>query len=331
LLTCDQTTMTAVNTPGEIRSRPVTRCLLCESAGDKMYTDLSDRFFGASGHWDFRRCMNPACGLWWLDPLPLAEDLPKAYETYCTHTDELSSPSVRRRLERIALRTMLSLMGIDREREQSRSLHLDRTRPGRLLEVGCGAGTRLTRLRDRGWDVVGQELDSLAAEVARKTYGLSVIVAPLESAGFSENSFDAVASNHVLEHVLDPVELLTQSYRLLRPGGNLIVVTPNVDSFLHRHFGVYWRALDPPRHLHLFCPRTLIQAAERAGFRDVHCRTSTANAFSVATGSLFLRRNQPANSPQVQGLGLWWQLRARLSHAADPFSGEECVLQARKP
>jgi 2-polyprenyl-3-methyl-5-hydroxy-6-metoxy-1,4-benzoquinol methylase len=327
----NQATMTVLNAPREIRSRPVTRCRLCENAGKEMYTALSDRFFGAPGRWNFTRCVNPACGLWWLDPMPLAEDLPKAYETYCTHTDELSSPSVRRRLERVALRTMLTLMGIDREREQSRSLYLDQTPPGRLLEIGCGAGARLARLRNRGWDVVGQEVDSIAAEVARKTYDLTVVVAPVESAGFSENSFDAVATNHVIEHVIDPVKMLTESYRLLRPGGNLIVVTPNVDSYLHRHFGVCWRALDPPRHLHLFCPRTLRQAAECAGFRDVHCRTSAANAFSVATGSLFLKRNQPANSLVIQGVGLWWQLRARLAHVSDSFSGEECVLHARKP
>jgi SAM-dependent methyltransferase len=296
-----------------------------------MYTDLSDHFFGASGRWNFRQCINPACGLWWLDPRPIPEDLAKAYETYCTHSDELSSPTLRRRLERVTLRTMLALIGIDREREQSRSLHLDHTPPGRLLEVGCGAGARLARLRDRGWDVVGQEVDSRAAEVARKTYGLTVVVAPLESAGFPEASFDAVASNHVLEHVIDPIELLSQSYRLLRPGGNLIIVTPNVDSFLHHHFGVCWRALDPPRHLHLFSPKTLTQAAERAGFRDVQCRTSAANAFSVATGSLFLKRNQPASSPVVQGLGLGWQWRARRAHARDAASGEECVLHARKP
>ncbi len=296
-----------------------------------MYTDLSDRFFGAPGRWNFKRCLNSTCGLWWLDPMPLAEDLPKAYETYCTHTDELSSPSVRRRLERVALRTALSLMGIDRERERSRSLYLDQTPAGRLLEIGCGAGARLARLRDRGWDVCGQEVDSLAAEVARKTYNLLVVVAPVEDAGFTENSFDAVAMNHVIEHVPDPVGLLTESYRLLRAGGDLIVVTPNVDSYLHRRFGANWRALDPPRHLHLFCRRTLTQAAERAGFRDVHCRTSAANAFSVAAGSLFLRHNRPANSPGIQGVGLWWQLRARLAYAANPFSGEECVLHARKP
>jgi 2-polyprenyl-3-methyl-5-hydroxy-6-metoxy-1,4-benzoquinol methylase len=323
--------MTAANIPREIRSRSVARCRLCEGESKEMYTDLSDHFFEAPGHWNFRRCVNPACGLWWLDPLPIAEDLPKAYETYSTHSDELTSPGPRRRLERVALRTALSIMGIDREREQSRSLYLSGTPPGRLLEVGCGAGARLARLRDRGWDVHGQEVDAVAAEVARQTYNLPVVVAPLESAGFSENSFDAVAANHVIEHVPDPVELLRQSWRLLRPGGDLIIVTPNVDSFLHRHFGACWRHLDPPRHLHLFSPKTLRQATERAGFRDVHCRTSAANAFSVATGSLFLRRNHPVNSLRVQGAGLWWQLRARLAHASDPFSGEECVLHARKP
>jgi SAM-dependent methyltransferase len=314
-----------------IRNRPLPYCPLCNSAGTEMYAGLADRFFGATGRWNFRRCVNPDCGLWWLDPMPLAEDLPKAYEDYCTHVDDSSVPSLRRRFERAAFRFALCLMGLDRERERSRSLYLSQKPPGRLLEVGCGAGTRLSRLRARGWDVCGQEVDLLAAEVARKTYNLTVVVAPLESAGLAENSFDAVAMNHVIEHVVDPVGLLAESCRLLRPGGDLVVVTPNANSFLHQHFGVHWRALDPPRHLHLFSPTTLSQAAARAGFRDVCCWTSAANAFSVATGSLYLRHHRPANSIAVQCVGLWWQLRARLARASDSNSGEECVLHARKP
>ena len=263
--------------------------------------------------------------------MPLAEDLPRAYENYCTHVDDSSVPSLRRRLERAAFRSALCLMGLDHERERSRWLYLKQKSPGRLLEVGCGSGARLARLRDRGWDVWGQEVDPLAAEVARKTYNLTVVVAPLEFAGLAENSFDAVAMNHVIEHVIDPVGLLTESYRLLRPGGDLVVVTPNVDSFLHRCFRACWRWLDPPRHLYLFCPATLCLAAQRAGFEDARCWTSVANAFSVATGSLYLRRNRPADSLAGQCVGLWWQWRARLAHASDPNSGEECVLHARKP
>jgi hypothetical protein len=72
------------------------------------------------------------------------------------------------------------------------------------------------------------------------------------------------------------------------------------------------------------------QAAVRAGFGDVQCRTTAANAFSVATGSLYLQRRRPANSIAAQWVGLQWQLRARLAHASDPNSGEECVLRARK-
>ena len=173
-------------------------------------------------------------------------------------------------------------------------------------------------------------MDPLAAEVARKTYNLNVVVAPLESAGLTENSFDAVAMNHVIEHVVDPYRLLTECYRLLVPHGELVVVTPNVNSFLHRCFRECWRWLDPPRHLYLFCSATLCQAIQRAGFEDVRCWTSAANAFSVATGSLYLQHNRPANSFAVQCTALWWQWRARLAHASDPNSGEECVLHARK-
>ena len=323
--------MTAAKATNEIHNRPQPRCPLCDSAGVEIYTGLTDGLFGAPGRWNFRRCENPDCGLWWLDPMPLMEDLPKAYEHYSTHVDDSSSPDLRRRLTRATFRFALCLMGLDGERERSRSLYLSQKSPGRLLEVGCGSGTHLVRLRDQGWNVCGQEVDLLAAEVARKTYNLDVVVAPLESAGFAENSFDAVAMNHVIEHVVEPVHLLAECHRLLRPGGDLIVVTPNVDSFLHQHFRAYWRALEPPRHVHLFNPGTLRQAVHRAGFGDACCWTSTANAFSVATGSLYLRHHRPVDSLIVQCVGLWWQLRARLARVLDPNSGEECVLHVKKP
>lgn len=48
-----------------------------------MYRDLRDELYGAPGRWGFRRC--PRDNLWWLDPRPLADELPKVYARYCTH------------------------------------------------------------------------------------------------------------------------------------------------------------------------------------------------------------------------------------------------------
>src|SRR6185437_6809996 len=61
------------------------RCDVCGSAGEPLYRGLSDGMFYAAGSWSVSRCCNGNCGLLWLDPMPLAEDLPAAYESYYTH------------------------------------------------------------------------------------------------------------------------------------------------------------------------------------------------------------------------------------------------------
>src|SRR6185369_11326195 len=70
-----------------IRTVPRPECLLCGSKGELLYRSLPDRLFGAPGTSDFKRCPNPDCGLLWLDPKPLAEDLHLAYKQYFTHAN----------------------------------------------------------------------------------------------------------------------------------------------------------------------------------------------------------------------------------------------------
>src|SRR5205823_7950910 len=113
---------------------------------------------------------------------------------------------------------------ISGERKRLGLMYLDRVPPGRVLDVGCGDGSRLARLRSLGWDVMGQEMDPKAASRAGETYGVRVHVGPLEGAGFNEGEFDAIVMNHVIEHVHDPVRLLAQCARLLRKGRTLIAV-----------------------------------------------------------------------------------------------------------
>ena len=281
-------------------SRPCPNCLLCGRAGTLLYQGLTDKFYGAPDQWNFTRCSNPSCRLVWLDPMPTSDDLPLAYQNYCTHSETTSMGSP---LSRAVFQLCLRIMRLQGERERSRLVFLDQQPPGKLLEVGCGSGARLARFRNLGWDVQGQDVDPVAAAVARGTYKLPVFVGPLEQAGFAPGTFDAVALNHVIEHVLDPVALLAECHRVLRPGGTLSLITPNAASYLHQRFGQHWRALDPPRHLHLFSPATLPQIAQRAGFAKPHCWSSAANAFSVALGCRQLQRGQPARAP-----ALWLQL-----------------------
>lgn len=296
-----------------------------------MYENLRDRLFGAPGTWSFRSCPNPQCALLWLDPAPLEQDIALAYRNYYTHAPPPASTGPLRR----AYRLLLPLTPLLRQRQRLRAMCLDTVKPGRVLEVGCGAGQRLAALRKIGWQAEGQEIDPQAAALARQMHGLQVHLGPLEQLALPEESFDAVVMNHVIEHVHDPARLVAECRRLLKPGGRFVAVTPNAGSFLHKRFGSSWRGLEPPRHLHIFSPRTLPQLAERAGLARARCWTSAANAFSFALGSLLIQRRsahaaaaRPGLAIQLRALAL--QLREHAALAGNPAIGEECVLEATK-
>jgi SAM-dependent methyltransferase len=91
----------------------------------------------------------------------------------------------------------------------------------------------------------------------------------LENTRFPDQSFDAVTLNQVIEHVHDPVSLIRECLRILKPGGKLVLATPNIESFGHQIFGRNWSHLDSPRHLMLFSMKTLRECAVRAGFLSI--------------------------------------------------------------
>src|SRR5438046_3175301 len=75
----------------EIRSRAFPVCRLCGKPGERIYSGLSDKLFGTPGTWTLKQCSRPECGLAWLDPMPLEQDIDKAYTGYHTH-DESPAP-----------------------------------------------------------------------------------------------------------------------------------------------------------------------------------------------------------------------------------------------
>ena len=92
-----------------------------------------------------------------------------------------------------------------------------------------------------------------AVQVARQR-GLEVDCGAVEDQRYPAAAFDAVTLNHVIEHVPDPLATVAECRRLLKPGGRLLMFTPNAGSLAHWMFGRDWRGLEPPRHLHLFAP-----------------------------------------------------------------------------
>src|SRR5277367_1768563 len=68
-----------------IRTRNAPNCAVCGREGKLLYENLTDRLFEAPGIWRFRKCLTTRCGVVWLDPAPLDEDIAIAYRTYSTH------------------------------------------------------------------------------------------------------------------------------------------------------------------------------------------------------------------------------------------------------
>jgi len=324
-----------------IACRPQDNCIICGSAGSILYRDLEDRLFGASGRWNFSACRNADCRLLWLNPQPLSAEIGAAYRNYYTHQTMIAKAGWRRRLAAKALRLLaeagMFLGGLRRERLEVKSMHLQGRPPGSLLEIGCGSGAFLARMAASGWRVQGIESDPAAAAAAERNFAIPVRVGELAEMRLAPASFDAIVMNHVLEHVFDPLALLGECRRLLKPGGLLVCVTPNADAWGRKHYGANWRGLEPPRHLHIFSLSALARAADIAGFVQQRVYSTTVNTWIIDSASRSLAAAAPgadiaaeARRPRRLLSSLATQVWLAQRNRSRGGLGEECVLVASK-
>lgn len=145
---------------------------------------------------------------------------------------------------------------------------------GRLLDVGCATGFLLDEARRRGWQTAGVEVSEFASEYARTEGKLDVLSTTLRDATYPAEHFDAIVMDDVVEHLSDPEEELREVWRILKPGGIVLIHTPNIDSLWYKLMGKHWVHLRPVEHLYYFSPATLTKLLERVGFRVVRTRPS---------------------------------------------------------
>lgn len=130
--------------------------------------------------------------------------------------------------------------------------------PGTMLDIGCGAGSFLESMRNKGWSVYGVEINEKAVQLAQSK-GLNVIKGSLTAGSFPAETFDYIRASHSFEHMARPHEILNEIYRLLKPGARLLVAVPNFESLTARVFGQHWYHLCPPVHVFHYSNQTLPQ------------------------------------------------------------------------
>lgn len=157
----------------------------------------------------------------------------------------------------------------------------------RVLDVGCGSGYDLLRLKDLGCGLFGVETDAEAAAQARAN-GIRVFHGPIHRADFPDGHFHHVTMNHCLEHVHDPAASLVNVRRMTHPEGRIHLTIPTADSASFRIFRAGWYHLDVPRHLHFFTHESFRRLVGACGLRIVHrgCRSGTRGLRRSVKGPL---------------------------------------------
>ncbi|HYM10622.1 MAG TPA: class I SAM-dependent methyltransferase [Bryobacterales bacterium] len=155
------------------------------------------------------------------------------------------------------------------------------SRGASLLDLGCGNGTMLASFRDRGWQLTGADVSSSGIQLARRTWP-GIHFERLDATGdvsmLGLGQYDAIISTEVIEHVFLPHEFVKNCYRLLKPGGILILSTPyhgylkNLVIALTGGFDRHWNPLFDYGHIKFWSVSTLSHLLYEAGFDNLEWR-----------------------------------------------------------
>lgn len=263
--------MTTMNAVGLVLE-PV-RCPRCGAEASRRLLSGRDWLYGIPGEFYVAECTG--CALWFQNPRPTLDTLPAAYPSaYSPHVPAQAAAASSSKLPSVvqalrALRSRLARLNpvprFMEARAQRASLTPQLVPHGRILEIGCAAGHRLTELRGQGWtSIVGIEMVPTAAERAR-ALGFDIRCARVEEAldVIPDRSLDAVVSSMVLEHLYDPFAVLGKVAHKLKPGGQLLFSTVVRDAVDARLYGRYWAGFDFPRHMVHFRRQDLLTALNR--------------------------------------------------------------------
>ncbi|KUR71905.1 methyltransferase [Novosphingobium fuchskuhlense] len=246
-------------------------CPLCGRHETRFHAEAHDIEYCTSDEsWIWHAC--DPCGVLFIDPMPvdrLGTIYPANYYSYGAGEAGGKASTVQKIKEALDRRRFKSLLSTVRGNQLS------------VLDIGGGSGWLLDMVRDadpRVTQTTVVDLDAGAAGLARAK-GHTFVQGRIEDAAL-DGTFDFILMLNLIEHVADPRAMLAKVRRLLKPGGQLFIKTPNyasLDARLFRHRS--WAGFHTPRHFVLFQRRSLETLARECGLEPV--------SFSYTQGAPF--------------------------------------------
>ncbi len=200
------------------------------------------------------------------------------------------------------------VLGGDRVRVKVWTKHLHLLRrlsgasgKGKLLDIGCGLGFFPDMAQRSGWEAHAVEVGDFAAKYARDKFKLDVFAGTVEEANFPSAHFDVVTLWDLMEHLNKPEQTVAEISRITKPGGLILIFTPNQDSLVDRLIYLTYRfsvgkarslaqkVYIPVQHLCFFSPRVLTLILRRQSYEVEYFETVPLQAYRCSIASRIVR------------------------------------------
>jgi SAM-dependent methyltransferase len=226
-------------------------CPLCGSSNHGiLYEKAKDRHYQIQGEFTIEKCNE--CSLVFLNPMPDDSILTTFYpEDFYAYQEFTEQPN---QIKQFLKKFLVPGVGTNDPKFD---------KPGKMLDIGCGSGQFLSKMREQGWDTYGVEVSTDAATLGKNSAGLNIFAGSLLEANFPSNHFDYIRSNHSFEHVYNPNETMAEIKRILKPGGKLMIGVPNINSLNANSYKQYWWYLGAPVHTYNYSVKSLTRMMEK--------------------------------------------------------------------